>query len=127
MIEADRGVAEINFDPGLLPGATDEPVVVSVPPVIADIAAIYRDVEDRYRRIGMLAREARSQTDGNPVPFDFMSIVRPVREPMSARMEVEKNPLIRQWLMLRYFDRLGPWDQSDRPVAEELLSLVWEK
>ena len=88
---------DITFDPTVLPQRALDPTVGSDPPVIARIASIYLDVEERERRIG---------SAGNFIHHIFVAN----RERRAIRKQIarEQEALVRQWLLLRYFDELLP-------------------
>lgn len=88
----------ITFDPSALPRSAAEPVVRSSNATVEGVATIYLDVEERERRIGG-RRNAPA-----------------LQQPIRQRIEAEQNPLLRQWLLLRYFDELNP------PPGDSLLA-----
>lgn len=111
----DAPIVDITFDPSVLPRHLVGPSIASDPPVIARIARVYLDVEEMERRIGMT---------GN-----FMSYVRVVgreRGAIKKRIASERDPLVRQWLLLRYFDEMPPdiWPTSGRRFAREAVETI---
>ena len=99
----DAATVEVILDPSALPSDSAEATIESSPSIVADIAYVYLDVEERERRIGMASgqgigiREAAIQEGA------------PIREQIIR----EQDPFLRQWLILRYFDELHPAHDED--------------
>ncbi len=107
---------DITFDVSALPQHEAGLSVSSDPPVIARIANVYLDIEERERRIG---------GTGNAVQY----IVVGSRERRAIRKQIadERDPLVRQWYLLRYFDELPPvfpFGGGGRRFAREALETI---
>ena len=116
----DGQFVDIVFDPSLFPGDASEPLVSSVPSSIADFAGIYLDVEKVQRQ----RSQAFTKNENGSYSVDF-ELVKQLTAPVKERISQEKDPLLHQWLILRYFDDLqfGP-DSTDKPLAREAFETV---
>ena len=109
----EAATIEVILDPSVLPRDSTEATIKSNPAIVADIANIYRDVEARERRIGMASRQGNESRS---------SVRRRERTPIRERISREHDPLLRQWLILRYFDELHPLRNRDsQRLAREML------
>lgn len=119
VIDNVDGHVDITFDPAYLSVGDTEITFQSNPATIAGVAAIYVDVEERERKIGFALRDS----DGDQMPNDFEAFLAELRAPVRDHMEKEQDPLLRQWLMMRYFDELEPTD-ADSLLARQTLDTV---
>ncbi len=107
---------DIVLDPSALPQHAAESSVSSVPPVIGDIAAAYLDVEQKERQLGQAV-------NGNVIQYLWTAWR--IRGTMKKSIGRERNPLLRQWLILRYFDELHPRSSKyNRYLAHEVFESV---
>ena len=108
----DAATVEVILDPSVLPRDSAEATIKSSPSIVADIACVYLDVEERERRIGMALGQ------GIGIRESALQEGAPIRE----QIRREQNPLLRQWLILRYFDELHPVrDEDSQLLARETL------
>ncbi len=116
----DEQFVDIVFDPSTLPHNAAEAAINSAPSLAADIISIYLDTKQRRQRIG----EAMSRDENGYANIDF-DAVRQVAAPIKERIGQEQDPLLRQWLILRYFDDLLlASDSTDKPLALQALETV---
>ncbi len=106
---------DITYDLSALPRHELGPSVASNPPVVARIAQVYFEVEERGRRI--------DSSD------NFLRIMRTASQERAAVKEqiaLEQDPHVRQWYLLRYFDELRPslWPRHGRRLAREALESI---
>ncbi|MXZ05444.1 MAG: TlpA family protein disulfide reductase [Rhodothermaceae bacterium] len=108
---------DITYDLSALPRHELDPSVTSNPSVIARIAQVYLEVEAMARRIGSKNKFLAFLTASS-------------RERRAVRKQVasEQDPLVRQWYLLRYFDRLQAslLPRRDRRLAREALESIPE-
>ena len=133
VIDAQGSPVEVTFDPAALLRGEAEPVIESNPAVFAEIARVYQDVEERERLIGeknMATRpmyDSASEEEKKALSDSLRDVMnafmREVQEPIRQRIEAEKDPLVRQWLVLRYFDELHP-PEDDSLLARQALEEV---
>ena len=111
---AEKPFVDIIYDASVLPRHVADPAVGSDPPLIANIAAVYIDVEQRVRRFSQA---------GNFI--QHLWLARQERAPIKQRLERERDSLLRQWLILRYFDELGPLsNRRNRRLAREAFETI---
>ena len=121
-VQLDIGLTASEAGDDQLPEVTSHPVTVG------EIVAIYLDVEARERRISRIGRIAAAKT----VEYKRRGIVvsdtllDQERAPVLERIETESQPLLRQWLLLRFLDELWPlWPQKQyQHLALEALQTV---
>ena len=117
----DEPFVDITFNSSVLPQHSEEARVSSTPSLVADIVDIYLDIEERQRRIS----EAMTDLGGGRVSLDFEVVD---REAAAVReiIEQEEHSLLKQWLLLRYFDDLVRvrTDSTDKLLAQQALELV---
>ena len=106
---------DITYDLSVLPQHELSPSVTSNPPVVARIAQVYFEVEDRGRRI-----------DYDSNFLDFMNAASRERGAVRRQIVLEQDPLVRQWYLLRYFDDLPAtlWPRHGRRLAREALESI---
>ena len=106
---------DINYDLSALPQHELDPSVTSNPSVIARIAQVYLEVEAMARRIG---------SKNNFLAF--MNASSRERRAVRKQVALEQDPLVRQWYLLRYFDRLEAslLPRRDRRLAREALESI---
>lgn len=104
-VQLDIGLTASEAEDDQLPEVTSHPVTVG------EIVAIYLDVEARERRISRIGRIAAATTVeskwGGIVVTD--TLLYQERAPVLERIETESQPLLRQWLLLRFLDELWPF------------------
>lgn len=99
----------INFDINKLPDGSSEENINFSDPTLDEIISIYREVENQETKIG----SAR----GND------SVVERFQDDHKSKLKDEKNPILKQLLLLRYFDELHP-QKSDSTLANRVLEEV---
>ncbi len=109
----DEGTASVLFKPAELPRVLDLAIVTSTPSYIGEVSSIFVDVEKKERDIGMASRSQ----DG------YLEVVKDAQDAIKSQIDREDNPLIRSWLLMRYFDELHP-TKSDRSLAELFIETV---
>lgn len=125
---------DVEFRLGALPSPGQEPSVQSADSTVEEIASIYRETEAMAQRIGKKARtyrplykQASTDEERNALQDSIQQIMRQFTDSLTApvrqRIEQEDTPLLRQWLMLRYFDELDPPD-ADSMLARRVLREV---
>ena len=95
------GEATVTFDPSRLPSASGSFALRSSRVAIERIVDVYLDVERRER--------------GGPSESD--------RETYRQRIAQEQDPLVRQWMLMRYFDELQA-READSMLARQALREV---
>lgn len=126
--------ADVTFESATLPPPGREPTVRSKNQTVEDIIAIYLETEALERRIGMKGRayrplfgKARTDEERAALRDSLQQVMAQFADsltaPIKRRIEREDNPLVRQWLMLRYFDELNPSEQ-DSTLARRALHEV---
>ena len=110
-VQMDIGLTAIEAGDDQLPKVTSHPVTVG------EIGAIYLDVEARERRIG---RMFESKWGTITVTEKHLALLDQERAPILERIETESQPLLRQWLLLRFFDELMPLKQYQHLALEAL-------
>ena len=103
----------VQLDIGLIASEAENdqlPEVTSHPVTVGEIAAIYIDVEARERRISRIGRIAAATTGESKSRRIVVSdtLLDQERAPILERIDTESQPLLRQWLLLRFFDELWP-------------------
>ena len=102
------------------------PEVTSHPVTVGEIVAIYLDVEARKRRISRIIAaktvESKWGTRRIAVTEKDLTLLDEERVPVLERIETESQPLLRQWLLLRFFDefRLQIQNQYQHLALEAL-------
>ena len=106
---------DITYDLSALPQHEPGPSTTSNPSVVARIAQVYFEVEERGRRIDF---------DGGFL--NFMNSASRERGAVRRQIALEQDPLVRQWYLLRYFDDLPAtlWPRHGRRLAREALESI---
>jgi thiol-disulfide isomerase/thioredoxin len=123
--------ADVTFNPTRLPPSGREPTVRSDNKTIDNIIAIYQETEAMERRLGEksqtfrpLFENARTDEERAALRDSLQRVMAQFADsltaPIKRRIEREDNPLVRQWMMLRYFDELNPSEQ-DSTLARRAL------
>ncbi len=102
------------------------PEVTSYPTIVGEIATVYLDVEAREKRIGKLIGAAQEEQSGAGHVLEnveFLEQLDRERAPILERISSEQDPLLRHWLLLRYFDELLPLER-DQHLAIEALQII---
>ena len=100
------------FSPASLPEKSQQAEFSSSTGLVADIATIYQDVELIERKIGRSYRESNFIYDVDVDKTDYQD-----------RIKKEESHLIRDWLLMRYFDEMSP-QKSDSTMAEYFVNTV---
>ena len=112
----NRQFVDITLDPSALPRHVVGPTVSSVPPTTGEIAAIHLEVDQRSLRRAMARRYNNSQ---------HAEIAEQERAVIEERLDRERDPVLRQWLIMRYFDRMKPPpSRKNRRLAREALKTI---
>jgi thiol-disulfide isomerase/thioredoxin len=117
-----------------LPSPGQEPSFQSGNSTVEEIAGIYRETEAIVQRIGKKARayrplvkKASTDEERKALQDSVKQIMRQFTDSLTApvrqRIKQENAPLLREWLMLRYFDELDPPD-TDSMLARRVLREV---
>ena len=125
---------DVKFRVDDLPSPGQEPSFRSENSTVEEIASIYRETEAMAQRIGKKARtyrplfkKASTDEERKALQDSVQQIMRQFTDSLTApvreRIEQENTSLLRQWLMLRYFDELGPPD-ADSMLARRVLREV---
>ena len=109
---SENSMVDIIFNPSILPRPATEPKVSSNPSIVAEVANIYLDVEESERRF--------HQVDN---VFRALWVAKQERAPIKRRLRKERDPLLQNWLILRYFDGLPPL-VGGRRLAQEALESI---
>ena len=100
------------------------PEVTSHPVTVGEIVAIYLDVEARKRRISRItaAKTVESKWGSRRIVVTEkdLTLLDEERVPVLERIETESQPLLRQWLLLRFFDELILLKQFQHLALETL-------
>jgi thiol-disulfide isomerase/thioredoxin len=130
VLDAPGRSVRLVFDPAALLPLGDGPTVESNDATVEGIAAVYLDVEERERRLGLRNRslgtafeEAETEEAKQVLRDSMKAFQAEVRRPVRERIETEDDPMLRQWLMLRYFDELHP-PEGDSLLARRVLEEV---
>ena len=115
----------VQLDIGLTASEAEDdqlPEVTSYPVTVGEIVAIYLDVEARKRRIARIrdATTIELNWEVRSVTTQYRTLVDQERAPILERIETENQPLLRQWLLLRFFDGLRPLGQFQHLALETL-------
>ncbi|MDE2826783.1 MAG: thioredoxin-like domain-containing protein [Bacteroidota bacterium] len=115
-VQLDIGLTASEAEDDQLPEVTSHPVTVG------EIVAIYLDVEARKRRIARMRDATTIELKGGErsVTHQYRILVDQERAPVFERIETESQPLLRQWLLLRFFDGLRPLGQYQHLALEAL-------
>ncbi len=116
-VQLDIGLTASEAGDDQLPKVTSHPVTVG------EIVAIYLDVEARERRIGRIfAAATRVESNRRVIRLTVKhrTLLDQERAPILERIETEGQPLLRQWLLLRFFDELRPLKQYQHLALEAL-------
>ena len=109
---------DIVLDPSALPRYAAEPTVESVPPVVAEIVDIYLEAKERRRRITQLGPSFGEYRKNS-------GAIGEVNAPFRAKIGQEQDPLLRQWLLMRYFaDLASSRDSTSLQLAREAFETV---
>ena len=109
---------DIVLDPLTLPQHVAGPTVKSVPPFIAEIVDIYVESKKRHRRITELG-PSYSEYGKNA------GAIGEVKAPFREKIGQEQDPLLRQWLLLRYSADLASFrDSTSLQLAREAFEMV---
>lgn len=104
----------LQLDIGLTASEAEDdqlPEVTSRPTTVGEIMAIYLDVKARKRRISRIGRMAAATTVESKFGGGIVvtnTLLDQERAPVLERIETESQPLLRQWLLLRFLDDLWP-------------------
>ena len=110
-VQLNIGLTASDAEDDQLPDVTSQPVTVG------EIVAIYLDVKTRRRQIGrMFERKGRTIT----VTEKHLTLLDQERARILERIETESQPLLRQWLLLRFFDELILLKQFQHLALETL-------
>jgi thiol-disulfide isomerase/thioredoxin len=115
-------------------GHLGKPTIRSGDPTVEGIVNIYREMEEMERRIGQVNRsygplleEASTEEEREALRDSARQAVEQFADSLAVsirqRIQSEDNPILRQWLMLRYFDELGP-AADDSTLARRALREV---
>jgi thiol-disulfide isomerase/thioredoxin len=110
-VQLDIGLTASEAGDDQLPEVTSHPVTVG------EIGAIYLDVEARERRIG---RMFESKWGTITVTEKHLTLLDQERAPILKRIETESQPILRQWLLLRFLDELVLLKQNQHLALEAL-------
>ena len=115
-VQLDIGLTASEAEDDQLPEVTSHPVSVG------EIVAIYLDVEARERRIGRITAATRVKSNRGVIRLteQHLALLDQERAPILERIETESQPLLRQWLLLRFFDELKPLKQYQHLALEAL-------
>ncbi len=112
----NRQFVDITLDPSALPQHVVEPTVSSVPSTAGEVAAIHLDVDWRSLRRAVARRDNNSQ---------YAEIEEQERAVVEERLDRERDPVLRQWLIMRYFDKMMPLpSKKNRRLAREALKTI---
>ncbi len=114
VLDAAGGAVQITLDPSQLPEGDAPFALRSGSERIERIAAVYVEVEALERRIGVMSRSAGDEA---------LRGVGNIQEPFKRRIRQEQDPLVRQWMLLRYFDELMA-SEADSALARQALQEV---
>ena len=101
----------INFDINKLPDSDAEEDISFSDSTLDEIVSIYREVEKKETKIGSAPRGKRFEVVGR------------FQDEHKSKLKDEKNPILRQLLLLRYFDELHP-QKSDSTFTNRILEEV---
>ena len=110
-VQLNIGLTASDAEDDQLPEVTSQPVTVG------EIVAIYLDVQARSRRISRMFERKRSQII---VTEKHLTLLDQERTRILERIETESQPLLRQWLLLRFFDELILLEQYQHLALETL-------
>ena len=115
-VQLDIGLSASEPEDDQLPEVTSHPVTVG------EIGAIYLDVEARERRIGRIIAATRVESNREVIRLTqkHLTLLDQERAPILERIETESQPLLRQWLLLRFFDELWPLKKYQHLALEAL-------
>ena len=135
VLEGSEGsTVEVRVRPGELPSSGQKPAVQSDNQTVEGIISVYRKTEAMEKRIGKkkrtyrpLFKNASTDAERKALRDSVQQIMRQFTDSLTApirqRIEREDNPVLRQWLLLRYFDELNPPD-GDSLLARRALQEV---
>jgi thiol-disulfide isomerase/thioredoxin len=115
VIEREEGrETTLAFDPSRLPDGDASFALRARNGSVQRVVSVYLEVEKLERDVGIRARSNRDS---------IRTLIGRVQESFKQRIQQEGDPIVRQWMLLRYFDELQP-TEADSTVARQVLREV---
>ena len=121
VVKAPGDSVEVVFEPGRLPSGPGRPHVSGSPPLAADIAMAYFDMEERRRRISASMQCGPFRADAVTLDQDLL---KEERTAVRALIDGAGEPLLRQWLLLQYMDGMLLRGEEAKTIAQAILAEV---
>jgi thiol-disulfide isomerase/thioredoxin len=112
--EAAGGKTTLTFDPSRLPDGDGAFALRASREPVQRVVSIYSEVEELERNIGIRARSNRDS---------IRNFIECGQESFKQRIQQEDDPIVRRWMLLRYFDELQP-TEADSTLARQALHEV---
>jgi thiol-disulfide isomerase/thioredoxin len=127
-IEVTQSPFDLVFDPQKVFKEGTKAIVTSTPAQVASFGSISTQVDELSNEVGAMSKANFEQTSKLKMPQDstlFMTISKPfgdkidtIREIYEAKIHSETNPMLKEWMLLELFSKIGSYSRDSTLVPQ---------